>query len=300
MTRVQKPQRGAVDLSRIDPRYKWYWDKSPSDSHVISARLGAWYWPLWEFGASNEVRAITNVDDPLGAIQSGHQWNVRGPHGDFGFNPNTGNGINFGNFFDFPDGATPWTCWAAFQIDDTDADDNALWTKFGSTVARQILLVRVDAGAAPQNVEVRFANVNVMTEDGSTDVIEENVPYLVVVSLDAGTTANMYIVDLATQQFVVDGDGGTINTGSSNPDRPVFLGSRETDADRFVGAIFAAGLIHDWEMTREQTALLARDIYGPIRPMRRKVRDVPAVVPSVASYDVAAEYTTQTTTAVAI
>ncbi len=269
---ASKPQRGAVDLSRIDQRYNWYWNKAPVDSHGTTPTLGAWFWPFWEWGATNVVRSITNVRDPLGVILSGATFEVEGR--DFGLDANTSEGINFGNFYPFFDSATPWTVWAAFRTTDTETDDNCLWSKFGAG-STKALLWRVDKGPSPENLECKFNNALVTGSDPADHVIHENVPYLIVGKL-VGTTWTQWAIDLNTGKFVIDGDGGPINTGTSTFNVKVWIGSRDTDADHFQGAIFAAGLIHNLDITREQVALLGRDYYGPIRPLRRKVWKVPA------------------------
>ena len=111
----QKPEQWAFDASKIDDRYNWYWKSA------YTRPVPAWYWPLWEYGATT-VNHVGVSDTrgggvpPSGSVGASQDWAYRGR--DYGLQGNggaSGEFTNFGNIHELnrdngrPSDCQPWS-----------------------------------------------------------------------------------------------------------------------------------------------------------------------------------------------
>ena len=270
------PRNTAFNAARIDQRYMWYWRDPES-----------YYYPMWEDSAPSGAALINHHGAPVenakpnaGALAGGMRFGHKSyGSGVLGAKTDTER-VDFGNFDQLEVGSgIPFSFWAGFQFDDF-VDDNAIWSKWGVGNTRQMLL-RVDGGTDPQEMELWFDGANVFdltSSPATTQNIHQEQPYLVLLTNDGAANCTLDTINLDTQEVVDDRLSGS-SSNNADRDHIIELGARNTGADDTInGVIFAAGIMMNHLMTKEEFLLLAKDIYGPIRPRKRAFGRAPVAI----------------------
>ena len=261
-----KPRPWLLGPSGIDPRYSFVWEKPLA------------LYPFFEAGGLTVFSEGRNYIE--GAINSGDNWE----HGQIGIGlrkQQATGGIVLDNATDenwlapFED---PWTVWMVFEMASITHDENVLWSRSNDAGAQnRVFMLRTTLTNG--FIEFRKAAASIVT---GTNSISLNRPYLAVAASDGDTTSqnlHIYVCDLVTGQwleFNLRGDM-TVNGASPTSDPPLRMGGKDTASDDMDGIIYAAGInFKYWDPATVQ--IMAEDVFGWMRPIRRRSVRAPVAV----------------------
>lgn len=261
---------GSFDRELIASEWDWFWaGKSTAIVPGLAPErtLGFFKEAIIKDGAQG-AEIITKPEGPLGLGYD--RTNTGGAA-----NLEVAAGSAFETQYEFR-GNEPWTVCVVFQVYNSAADDRSIISRFddpaGGGTSRNFLL-RLDLGAAPQNLEVYQADATVRITGGN--VIELDTPYLVVVRCDGSNNGSLLTFDLNTHSLVDDLTGSFPGTSTMGANEYIAFFGR-TGSDPWSGTGWMASF-HDFKMSRTAVMQLARDPFGPIRPDLRIIGKAPVV-----------------------
>ncbi len=136
--------------------------------------------------------------------------------------------------------AVSWSVLCFFRVENTAGDDRSLFTKWGSGVNKRQARFKVDAGTAPQNIQIDFQNTAVTINGGNN--VELNTWYLFCVTADGADTVTLNLVGM-DGTFLDSNVTGTTTVDSTDMSEDLRIGTRNSGADPMFGDIAYAAYL---------------------------------------------------------